>query len=74
MSTARAPPSLRYPHARASAPGQVGLLTPCDSADVSDPSPARRRDPAWFWYALAVGALALVAILDAAGVLDRLGP
>jgi hypothetical protein len=41
---------------------------------VSEPTPARRRDPAWFWYSLAVAALALLAILDATGVLDRLGP
>ena len=38
------------------------------------PSPTRRRDPAWLWYALAVAALVAVPILDATGVLDRLGP
>ena len=46
----------------------------CDSPGVSEPNPLRRRDPAWLWYALAVAALAMVAILDLTGVLDRLGP
>jgi hypothetical protein len=34
----------------------------------------RRRAPAWCWYGLAGAALAAVAILDATGVLGRLGP
>ena len=34
----------------------------------------RRRDPAWFWYSLAAGALVVLLILDVTGVLDRLGP
>lgn len=33
-----------------------------------------RRDPIWLWYAVAGGVLALLGILDAAGVLGRLGP
>lgn len=41
---------------------------------MSDPGPPRRRDPAWVWYGLALGALALVAALDLAGVLDALRP
>ena len=41
---------------------------------MSEPSPARGRDPAWLWYALAVAALVAIALLDATGVLDRLGP
>jgi hypothetical protein len=73
MSTARAPPGLRYPHPRFCTAARRGPRL-CDSAGVSEPNPARRRDPAWFWYALAIGALVLVAILDASGVLDRLGP
>jgi hypothetical protein len=40
---------------------------------VREPPPAR-RDPAWLWYALAVAAIAALLALDAAGVLDRLGP
>ena len=41
---------------------------------MSEPSRTRRRDPAWLWYALAVAALLAVALLDATGVLDRIGP
>jgi len=29
---------------------------------------------AWAWYALALGVIALLAVLDALGVLDGLGP
>lgn len=41
---------------------------------MSDPARTRRRDPAWAWYALAVGIVAVLAVLDALGVLDGLGP
>jgi hypothetical protein len=41
---------------------------------MSDPEPLRRRDPAWVWYSLAAGAIALLLILHLTGVLDRLGP
>lgn len=41
---------------------------------MSGPSSTRRRDPAWAWYALALGAVAVLAVLDALGVLDGLGP
>ncbi len=41
---------------------------------VSDPLSTRRRDPAWVWYAFAAGALAVLAVLDAIGFLDRFGP
>jgi hypothetical protein len=41
---------------------------------VTDLRPARRRDPAWFWYGLAAAALIALLVLDAAGILDRLGP
>lgn len=41
---------------------------------VRDPLSTRRRDPAWVWYALAAGALAVLAVLDAIGFLDRFGP
>jgi hypothetical protein len=43
-------------------------------AAVREPPPARRRDPAWLWYGLAVAAIAALLALDAAGVLGRLGP
>lgn len=46
----------------------------CDDPAVSDPLSTRRRDPAWIWYALAAGALAVLAVLDAIGFLDRFGP
>jgi len=46
----------------------------CDSGGVREQNHIRRRDPAWFWYAIAAGALVVLAILDATGVLDRLGP
>jgi hypothetical protein len=41
---------------------------------VSEPVRTRRRDPAWAWYALALGVIAVLAVLDALGVLDGLGP
>lgn len=41
---------------------------------MSDPLPTRRRDPAWFWYAVAAAGLAVLAVLEAVGVLDRFGP
>ena len=41
---------------------------------MSEPVRTRRRDPAWAWYALAIGIIAVLAALDALGVLDRLGP
>ena len=41
---------------------------------MTEPSRTRRRDPAWLWYGLAVAALVVVAVLDATGVLDRIGP
>lgn len=41
---------------------------------MSEPARTRRRDPAWAWYALALGLIALLAVLDALGVLDGLGP
>ena len=41
---------------------------------MDDPVPARRRDPAWRWYALAVAVLALVLVLELTGVFDQFGP
>ncbi|WP_281412189.1 hypothetical protein [Miltoncostaea marina] len=41
---------------------------------MSDPAPARRRDPAWVWYALAAGVLLLLGALDLLGVLEPLQP
>ena len=41
---------------------------------MREPARVRRRDPAWAWYALAAGIVALLALLDALGVLDGLGP
>jgi len=41
---------------------------------MDDPVPARRRDPAWRWYALAVLVLVLVLVLELTGVFDRLAP
>jgi hypothetical protein len=41
---------------------------------VSDLRPARRRDPAWLWYGLAAAVLVALLVLDATGILDRLGP
>jgi len=35
---------------------------------------ARRRDPAWLYYAVAIAVLAIVAGLDLIGVFDGLGP
>jgi len=46
----------------------------CDSAVMAESPDLRRRDPAWLWYALAAAALVALLILDATGVLDRLGP
>ena len=46
----------------------------CDDRRVSDPLPTRRRDPAWVWYALAAAGLAVLAVLEAVGFLDRFGP
>ena len=75
VSAARAPPTLCYPVPAIPHPHRVpGRARLWDDRSVSEPTPARRRDPAWVWYALAVAALAAVALLDAAGVLDRIGP
>jgi hypothetical protein len=41
---------------------------------VTDRARTGRRDPAWAWYALAIGIVAVLAALDALGVLDGLGP
>ena len=41
---------------------------------MSEPVRTRGRDPAWAWYALAIGIIAVLAALDALGVLDGLGP
>ena len=41
---------------------------------MRDGARTRRRDPAWAWYALAIGIVAVLAALDALGVLDGLGP
>jgi hypothetical protein len=41
---------------------------------MTDPVRTRRRDPAWVWYALAIGIIAVLAVLDALGVLNGLGP
>jgi hypothetical protein len=41
---------------------------------MDDPVPERRRDPAWRWYALAVGLLVLVLVLELTGALDALAP
>ena len=68
MNAARAPPGSRYP---------LPAIHPhrfWDDPLVSDPASTRPRDPAWVWYALAVAALVLVVVLDATGVLNRLGP
>jgi hypothetical protein len=37
------------------------------------PAP-RRRDPAWVWYALAAGGLALILLAEFSGLLDALTP
>ena len=34
---------------------------------MTDPARTRRRDPAWAWYALAIGIIAVLALLDASG-------
>jgi hypothetical protein len=41
---------------------------------MDDPVPARRRDPAWRWYALAAAVLALVLVLELTGAFDLFGP
>jgi hypothetical protein len=41
---------------------------------MTEPNPARRRDPAWIWYSLAAAAVALLGVLDLVGFLDRFGP
>lgn len=41
---------------------------------MDDPVPARRRDPAWRWYAVATALLLVVVVLELTGVLDRFGP
>ncbi len=41
---------------------------------MTDPARERRRDPAWVWYALAIGIIAVLGLLDALGVLNGLGP
>lgn len=41
---------------------------------MNEPNPLRRRDPAWFWYSVAGGALVVLAVLHLTGVLDRFGP
>jgi hypothetical protein len=46
----------------------------CDHRAMDDPVPARRRDPAWRWYALAVAVVVLVLVLELTGVFDRLAP
>jgi len=75
VSAARAPPALCYPVSAIPHPRRVpGTGTLWDDRAVSEPSRTRRRDPAWLWYALAVAALLAVALLDATGVLDRIGP
>jgi hypothetical protein len=45
-----------------------------DDPRMDDPVPARRRDPAWRWYALAVAVLVLVLVLELTGVFDQLAP
>ena len=73
VSPARAPPFFCYPLATIHTP-RTPARPLWDDRVVSEPSPARGRDPAWLWYALAVAALVAIALLDATGVLDRLGP
>lgn len=41
---------------------------------MTEPASTGRRDPAWRWYALAVGLLALVLVLQLTGIFDRMGP
>jgi hypothetical protein len=41
---------------------------------VSRPTPERRRDPAWAWYAAAVLLLLALGALDLLGVLEPLQP
>ena len=41
---------------------------------MTDRAGERRRDPAWVWYALAIGIIAVLGLLDALGVLNGLGP
>lgn len=33
-----------------------------------------RREPAWVWYALAIGLLLVLLLLEVFGVVDALGP
>ena len=70
MNGARASPTPGYPvpanPMRRGASGMIGRM--------DDPVPARRRDPAWRWYALAVAVLVLVLLLELTGALDALAP
>jgi hypothetical protein len=41
---------------------------------MPDRRPPPRRAPAWVWYAIAVGILGALGLLELLGVLDGLGP
>jgi hypothetical protein len=41
---------------------------------MPDREPPARRDPAWVWYAVALGILGVLGLLELLGVLDGLGP
>ena len=41
---------------------------------MSESTPRARRDPAWVYYAVAIGVLLVVLGLDLVGVFDSLGP
>ena len=70
MNGARASPIPVYPvPANPTPSGSSGIIHGMD-----DPVPARRRDPAWRWYALAVAVLVLVLVLELTGALDALAP
>lgn len=70
MNGARASPIPQYP-----LPGKSRLSDAiCDDRGMDDPVPARRRDPAWRWYAVALAVLVLVLVLELTGVFDRLAP
>jgi len=70
MNGARASPTPAYPVPAIPMPsGASGMIGRMD-----DPVPARRRDPAWRWYALAAAVLVLVLVLELTGALDALAP
>ena len=39
-----------------------------------EPTPPRRRDPAWVWYLIAAGLLLAMAVAERTGLLDPLIP